>query len=251
MGYSRKSFSDYLLKTRVVFDNLEKLPELKTVLLEFGYDDARIQVGAALRTTAETLFQEHLEKRQLWQSMTATLNEKLDEAYKVFTAYVQWLRKELTGDPQSIAVLGLKGPRERRGGRFVDQSTNFYSTAINDPVLLAKLQTFGLTLEKLQAGLDLVNAYSTVYSEYKEVKGDCQRLVVDRDNAFKVLRLWMAAFVAAGRVAFKDNPQTLERLGIFVRNQPKSRKTDEETPQEPQEPSQDPDQETPPETGNP
>jgi hypothetical protein len=251
MGYSNKRYSDYLTKTRVVFDNIENLPDLKAQLLEFGYDDARIQVGADLRTNAEMFFQQHLEKRQLWRSMTATVREKLGEAYTVFASYTGWLRKELADDTQAIEVLGLTGPRERNGGRFVDQSTNFYTTAISDTVLQAKLLPFGLTLEKLQAGLGLVNAYNTVYSEYMEVKGDCQRLVVERDKAFKALKSWMAAFIAAGKIAFADNPQTLEMLGIFVRNQPRTRKSIAETPTEPQEPAQDPAQETPPETGNP
>jgi hypothetical protein len=229
MSYSNTYCTNYLEETRVTFDNLGKHPDFVAQITDFGYDGNRIQQGAVTRTDAESVFFKLLEKRQERAARFIEVDRKYREIYSVFSGHAKRLRKELVDDPQTLASLGMDDRLARTNAEIVVQATNFYNRVINDAGLLNNIQPFGYTLEKLQGDLAEIEAYQVLRSDYERLKGECQSLVVDRDEAFKKLRAWMAAFIATCKIVFADNLQVLEEVGIFVRNRPKPKEKVEET----------------------
>ncbi len=228
MTFSSNYYANYLEDTRITFDNLGKSPQIKEKLVGFGYDDNRIQEGVTLHARAQELFRQHLEKRQEKTAKREQLKESSKQVFKEYIDHVRRLRVELRDDAEATAALSLSGRRERGRAGFIEQAANFYNTTINNMNILEKIQRFGFSLEKLKDGLARFEGYLTLRSEVDKLEGECQRLVEERDKAFRLLKGWLAAFAVTCRVAFGDNPQILEEIGIFVRNRPKTRRKKEE-----------------------
>jgi hypothetical protein len=234
MGITSKFFSDFLEGTRVLFENLEKLPDFKTRILEFGYDDARLAEGRELRTKVEETFRLSLIAAEERNSQAKIVAQKLAVVMDEYMGYVTRLRAELAAEPELLALLGLYGRRDRAKSLVLEQVSRFFDVAANNADVFTKLQRFGVTVEKIQAANADIDAYKVELAEYERLKGVCQDLVEQRNAAFKPLRMWVTAFIASCKVAFADNKQALEQLGIFIRNRVRSASK----PQEPEEEQQ-------------
>ncbi|MCP5048915.1 MAG: hypothetical protein GY940_17220 [bacterium] len=221
MSYIKQYYPEYLEYTRVLFENLEKFPNFKTQMLAQGIDDGRIQVGIGARTGAWTSHDNYMSALNERDSQLKTVEELFDKAFGSYAGLVDRLRKEFYDDPQILAELELKGGRARTIAGFIDQSSRFYGACLTKDTIVAKLGAINITPEMIQSGKDDLEAYKTARSDFDEVKGRCQSLYATREKAFKPLRAWVALFKAAAKIAFADNLQELERLKIFVRNQPK------------------------------
>ena len=227
MGYSNTYLSNYLEDTRVTFDNLPDLPEFRAVIAQHGYDDARIQQGAGFHSQSGSAHYLFLEKRQLAKAKGKEMVTLFRAMHSVYMKHVKRLKKEFAFDQDMLYQLGLVGPRDLKRAAAVVQVTNFYETAINDAGVFGKLQPLGYTAEGLDTDFKKVKEYQTARAEYEKLSGECQELVEKRDKAFKMLRAWMAAFIATCKFAFADNLQALEKAGIFILNRPRSRKKEE------------------------
>ncbi len=222
MGITSKFFSDYLEGTRVLFENLEKLPDFKTRILDVGYDDPRLVEGRDLRTKVEESFRLYLKAAEERNSQGKIVAQKLAEVMNEYMGYVNRLRWELVAEPEMLDLLGLLGRRDRAKSLVLEQVGRFYDVAENNAQVLPRIQRLGVTVEKIQAANAGIDGYKAELAEYERLKGVCQELVERRDAEFKPLRIWVTAFVASSRVAFAENKQALEQLGIFIRNRVKS-----------------------------
>lgn len=227
--------SDYLQKTRVIFQNIGKNPQIASALSDQSFGDSRIQEGLALHGAAEQAFRVVLERRQLRNAASEDVKRKYSECYAMYYGHMDRLRKELADTPSVSQKLNLKGKRGRTIAKFIEETNHFYTTALNNVEVAAVILPFGFTPETVQAAIDELNQYQILRSEYERIAGECQKLLVDREKAFKALRRWMSALAAACRVAFADNLQTMEEIGFFVRNKakPKNGAAEPEVPTDP------------------
>lgn len=235
MTYSNQFYSSYLENTRMTFDNLPKFPDFQADIAEHGYGEVRVQLGGSLHGKFDTVIHAFLDKRQSTRAKGKEMRKKFDVVFAVYANHVRRLKKEFAGDEEVLAELKLTGPRDRRRTGFIVQATSFYNIASSNPTIFAKLQELGYTTESLTADLNGVKEYQSMRSEYNKLSGECQEMVVEREKAYKKLKAWMDAFIATCKFVYMDNLQTLEKIGIFVRNQPKQTKKEEpaQTPAEP------------------
>jgi hypothetical protein len=224
MGYSNTYLSNYLEDTRVTFDNLPNLIEFRAVVAQHGYNDARIQQGADFHSQSGSAHYLFLEKRQLTKAKGKEMVTFFRAMHSVYMRHVKRLKKEFAFDQDLLYQLGLVGPRDLKRAAAVVQATNFYETAINDPGVFSKLQPLGYTAESLDSDFSKVKEYQSARAAYEKLNGECQELVEKRDKAFKMLKAWMAAFIATCKFAFADNLQALEKAGIFILNRPRKKK---------------------------
>jgi hypothetical protein len=223
-----KRDSDYLHKTWVTFENIQKSPDIQAVLAGYGFDANRIQEGQVKHNDARQSFRLLMEKRQSWKAAGERMKAKYSEVYDEYTSHVDRLRRELLEDPEAFAALDLEGKRRLDVSGFIEQVNLFFRRSIDDPVIAAKILPFGFTPELLQAGSDRLLEYQGLRVDFEKLYGECQKLKVEKDLAIRRLRVWMMALAAAARAAFAGNLQTLEEIGIFVRNSRKTAKVEEE-----------------------
>ncbi|MCP5105774.1 MAG: hypothetical protein GY950_20470 [bacterium] len=95
------------------------------------------------------------------------------------------------------------------------------------------MERFGVTPEKMQAGLDLFEAIKES-NDYQELaKGESQKSTYRRNEVFERLFDWYGEFKIAARNAFEDDdPQELETMGILDRYPRPKRKKKPPVPEE-------------------
>ncbi len=224
MRFTNKTLGNYLEETRWIFANLDNSPDIKLKLVDEGYDDTRIQVGKQLHQEAQVLYRAYLEKQQERSAAKAASSSQYGLGFKAYITHLDRIRKEFPDDVYMNTTLDLDGRRERNMNELIEGATNFYNNALNKAEVTAKLQGIGYPVALLEQDRSLIEAFLGLRGEHKRISGECQRLKVDRDSAFRKLRRWIGAFISACKAAFKDNLQTLEVLGIFVRNRFRKKK---------------------------
>lgn len=226
MRFSNKFYSNYLQITWGIFEKIKNFLDFLAVMVDYGYDDARIQQGRDLYTGLHNYHQLYLEKRQATLSKMRAFNKMFRQVFKEYANFVKRLRTELRNDLETRTVLGVKGNRERTISGFIDQATNFYNMAMKSETF-SKIQRFGFTLELLQIGLRHIGELHDFHIICESMSGECQELVEKRYQAYVKLRDWMTAFITASKVAYEGNLQTLEKLGMFILNRPRPKVEDE------------------------
>lgn len=236
MQNASKYYADYLEMTRVLFANIEKHPDIKTKIAAEGYDDPRLAEGSGLRQQFETLYRTHLEKFQDRLAAYKRVQETRDLARITYGDLVKRLRSEFLDNKEIRDELGLNGSRLTSKTGFIEQATHFYNVLTTHTNVQTSVAAIGLTPEAIGAAAATLSTYQTDLESYQDLKGQCQQLVVDRNKAFRTVRKWINTLITTLRSLFRDNPQTLEKLNIFVRNSPSKKKTvtvEEEPPTEP------------------
>lgn len=226
MRFSNTFYSNFLQVTWGIFEKIRNFPEFLAVIAEYGYDNARIEEGKALYDAFSKYHHQYLEKRQVSYSKTKALDALFRKVFKQYANFVKRLRWELKGDLETRTVLGAKGYRERTRAGFIDQATNFYNMAMKSETL-SKIERYGVSIEKLQGGLQLVREYHDFCNVCDSLRGECQELIEKRNQAYLTLRDWMTAFITSSKIAYAGNLQTLEKLGMFMLNRPRRKREDE------------------------
>ena len=226
MILTNKSIEKYLEKTRITLQTLKDDAYVKGVILSYGYTDERLDEGIVLRSEVDEAYHVLITSRGEQAKSSLFLREKFDEVSKKFSYLASIFKTAFYETPELIKELGLDGERKRRISSFIVQATNFYTNTMAKQHILDSIARFQLTPEKLQTELDKVKALQDLHKQHTNLMGDNQRLKVERDKKQAKLRRYMKQLKTVLFMLFEEeNPQILERLGIFVRNRPRP-KTD-------------------------
>ncbi len=172
---------------------------------------------------AEQAFRNMVEKRRKRKAASDKMKEQLQVISKLYSGHLNQLRGELADDEATMSELALNVKRKRSITGFIEEFNDFYNATLGTE-LAAKILPFGFTPEIAQNQLTGLRTYQTLRSQYEKIAGECQKLGIERDKAFRPLKRWMSALLATCKLAFADNLQTLEEIGFFVRNNPKPKK---------------------------
>ena len=82
---------------------------------------------------------------------------------------------------------------------------------------MSGLKEFGVTEQKLKAGLAEVKALEAANLAQEKEKGEAQAATQKRDAAMDELQDWLSDYLGIAKIALEENPQLLEGLGILQR----------------------------------
>jgi hypothetical protein len=204
-----------LLAAQVAIDNSLNDAEVQTYLAQYGYDSARLNQGKTLLAAAQQLHQKQTVEYGEQFAATTALQSAWDRANAEYMRCVKVARVALKSDRGAHQKLDLDGKRKVSISGWIVQAKQFYTNALADAAVLAKLAEFGITQEKLQAGQQLVNTVETANAAQEKEKGEAQQATLERDAALESLDDWLSDFTAIARVALEEKPQLLETLGIL------------------------------------
>jgi hypothetical protein len=97
------------------------------------------------------------------------------------------------------------------------QAQQFYTNALADQAIIAKLARYSLTQEQLLAAQALVEAVANGIVAQQSRKGLAQESKQARGTSLRALDRWMLEFIAVARIAPADQPQRLAQLGLVRR----------------------------------
>ena len=210
--------AEALEQYRVSFENVEKQPEIATIMAEFGYDETLLTEGKTLLTKTRQAFD--FNKKE---------DDETSEAYKNFTELKENLAKTYTlhrkkgkvifrKEPTTLNKLALTGSLPTAYIKWLETVKKFYTVAAADSDIQSKLVRLKITTEEINGTIQLITNLELARAEYLREKGESQDSTKSKDKAFGEIDDWMSEFYAVAKIALEDNPQLLESLGIFVRS---------------------------------
>jgi hypothetical protein len=136
--------------------------------------------------------------------------------FKIHIQDLTFARMALKGMPDLKDKLGIQRKSARSFAQRIREGRRFYLTAIEDPEIQVKFTKFNLTLDKLKSHLTLIQELETLDALQQDLRGKAQIATKERDSILKELFDWAADLITTCRIAFKNELQTLERLGIMI-----------------------------------
>jgi len=230
MILTHKKTEKYLEDTRITLQTLKDDAYVKGVILSYGYTDERLDEGIALHGEVDAIYHELITSRGEQAKSSLALKKKFDEVSKKFSYHVSIFKTAFYETPELVKELGLEGKRKRTIHTFLAQAINFYTNAMAKQHILDSIVKFDLTQERLQEELDKVKVLQDLHAQHTNLMGENQRLTVERDKKMAKLKRYMKQLKTVLFMLFEEeNPQMLERLGIFVRNRPRPKSNDNNT----------------------
>ena len=214
---STPSISAYLTAVNTALSNLQADAALHTPLAAYGYDAAAI---ADLITLYETAAATHFAQISQYAN-TYGASAAYKTAYAAAnTRYIRHLTLARILYEHEVGrrlQLGLSGRRPRSHDGWLLQAEQFYVPALNNPAIQAELATVGITLASLQEVREMVEGVAAAWYNQKTAAGIAQEATRTRNAALQILRHAYSNLIAVARIAFADDLQKLERMGIVVK----------------------------------
>ncbi|MGB3779087.1 MAG: hypothetical protein WA960_12065 [Tunicatimonas sp.] len=199
-------------RTKTAVEAVLAYARLQKAMAAYGYDKKKMLEGKARWEKVEML--NHLQKKEYGESYEATDSLELAraEARQLYMRHLEVARVALKDNRGASKTLQLSGNRKRGMFGWLAQARTFYANVEGVKETLAK---FSLTEDELKQGQAMIEAvyqaHSTRRKEYSEAKQSTQ----NRDKALSELNDWMRAFVGIAKVAFANDSEALELLGLL------------------------------------
>jgi hypothetical protein len=210
--------AETLEQYRVSLDNVENQSEIASIMAEFGYETETIAEGKTLLAETRQAFDlnktEDDETSAAYKSYS-TLKDNLAETYSLHRKKAKVIFRN---DSLTMDKLAVSGSLPKAYIKWLETTKKFYSVAIADPEIQAKLARLKIAVEDLTAGGTLITDLESARGEYLREKGESQDATKAKDAAFAKIDDWMSEFYAVAKIALEDNPQLLESLGKLVRS---------------------------------
>jgi hypothetical protein len=204
--------------------------QISALILPFKVDEAKFTFGFNLKNTAYDWEIKQIKLHGQQYRAKKKFEKLFDETNEIYQEHLRFIRLYFEDDPEKLKELGAYEKRIRDTNGWLKQSKTCYKNFTDDPEALAGFDEFGVTLEDLQnteQKVFEVDAADKLTGIRKMKLGAAQDAVEKRDDALKELHKFMTKFKAICRIALKDHPQLLEKLGIKVYSRGYKRKKPE------------------------
>ncbi len=210
-----KEINDLLLKADVGITNALGHPPVAAMMNLYGYTPEKLGTGQSLLTSATDLHQKQTKEYGDKVAASNDLHIARTEAHFTLVNLLAISRVAFKNETGIWAKLQLHGRRKNSLSGWIAQGKLFYSNLLNDETALSQISIYGVTPEKLQAGLNLVKGVETKLAAQKMETGEAQDATKARDMAVDNLQEWYSDFISIARIALQSNPQYLEMLAII------------------------------------
>ena len=213
-----RSINTLLSQAQLAIDNALNNPQILKYLSDFGYSSVRIQQGKKLYNVAAAaqLAQQMEAGEQV--SATTVVNDAWENAKKTYSRMIKVARVAFKRNSGVAVQLDLNGTRKKSLSGWLAQANQFYQNALGDRTILSGLKEFGMTEQKLKAGLAELTVVEQANLAQEKEKGEAQAATQTRDTALDELQDWLSDYLAIAKVAMEEEPQLLEGMGILVRS---------------------------------
>ncbi len=199
-------------RTKTAVEAVLAYARLQKALAAYGYDKKNMLEGKARWEKVEML--NHLQKKEYGESYEATDSLELarSEARQLYLRHLEVARVALKDNRGASKTLQLSGARKRGMFGWLAQARTFYANVAGVQETLAK---FSLTEDELKQGQAMIEAVYQAHSARRKEFSEAKQATQNRDQALEALNDWTRAFVGIAKVAFANDPEALELMGLL------------------------------------
>lgn len=206
MKKKAKSLTQQISDAQVIITLAYTNDDARKRLEPYGYDEPRLKEGISLHKLADDLSYEQSQKYSQMQIEADHFRTARKAADAFYLPLLKIARIVLRTDAPAHQKLHLSGDREHGYSKWLTQVVQFYSGALETPEVLKKLNTRGITREKLEKGLALVHEVESLHLSKELKKGESIAATRRRDEAVKQLKRFVTELKAIDKIALKEHP---------------------------------------------
>lgn len=201
-----------LENSRVALHNVDTMLEVKYALIEYGYNNEKIEEGNSLYRVAKEKFDTNKDETNRERTSYDKFSELYDEVVKKYMAHRKIAKVALIEDKNVWEVLKLSGIFPNGYLPVMEVIRTFYKQAKANISIAEKLNLFKIKIEDIDAQLVLLDKVESLKAEYEKSKGRSQDATQQKNKALSELNQWMRVFYAVSKIALSDRPQLLSSL---------------------------------------
>ncbi len=205
------TIADQLNAAQLAINNSQADKEIQALVSGFGYSGKGLQAGCGLVERAQAAVQAQKLAAGAQKDATQALSEAKQAATDAYQALAKVARAAC--NPSQLTALGLSGKMPTDTAGFLSAAYTLFDNAAK----LGMLSGFGYTAEKLTAERGKVAVYDAANRKQEAAKGAAQQATREQDAALQALNEWVAQYLKIAKVALREKPQLLEKLGIAAR----------------------------------
>jgi hypothetical protein len=224
MSNPKHTQADFLQGARTLIENAIGIPEIAAVLAGYGYTQDRLMVGRRLWAEADSAAKKQALDSGSKTGSTMERDRAWEKANAAYAKALKVARVAFGDDARAIGALKLYGPRRQSLAGWLDQALTFYTNISVDSSLAAVLGRYGYDQARIAAEAALVEAVRAKAQEKTAGSGAAQASTASRDRKMRELDAWVSELRTIARVAFYEEPQELEKLGVMALNGPRRSK---------------------------
>jgi hypothetical protein len=218
----------FLESSRMLIQNSKDDEQISALILPYKVNEQKLEEGLALCTRAYKV--ENLQIKLHGQQYRAykKFEKAFAEVNEVCQIHLKFLKISFEKDTEKLKEISAYGTRSANIPNWFKQAFAFYQNTVVDEEAMAELDSYGITAEMFQENESKITEVEAAFLAHKIKLGAAQDAVVQRDDVFKELATYVKRLRAICRIALKDHPQLLEKLGIkaysegYVRAKPKT-----------------------------
>ena len=218
MTRPKKAISAQINAASVAVANAAADPEISTAMGGVGFGPQRLAIGRGLIEAASFAVSAQVAAAGAYRAASATADSFEKVSRSGVSSFGQVAAVALGDDRAALTTLGLDRPMPRAIAPFLTAVLAVYDNALGNPGLLEKLSAFGYNQERLTAERGRVLELIEARRAQEMAKGAAQQATAKQGQAMTALAREMRDFRRIARVALKDRPQLLEKLGIMARS---------------------------------
>ncbi|MCT4623854.1 MAG: hypothetical protein N4A46_09555, partial [Schleiferiaceae bacterium] len=108
--------------------------------------------------------------------------------------------------------------RKRSYSGWLSQALQFCNNLTANPAYITAMEKFGQGKDKIEAVKKQITDTQAYLEAHRSEKGEAQQATKNRDEKLDELYNWADDYKKIVRIALKDKPQLLEKLGLLVRS---------------------------------
>jgi len=213
---NRYTFEQKLQLIRASITNSLSDPVIQQAVVRYNYDQAKLQEGATLLADVEALH--YRQQTMLAGSLeqTRTVMSAQDAAEKTLKRFIGIARIAFEGQEQILDLLQANTDRKKSFAEWLETGRLFYTSALSLPSVLTEFARYSVTQQDLEAGRNQLLEADSAKNRQFSASGDSQDLTEQKMIAFGKLWDWWMDYRRIVRMALRQQPQLMEKMGITV-----------------------------------
>ncbi|MEQ9439349.1 MAG: hypothetical protein RIG62_09885 [Cyclobacteriaceae bacterium] len=207
------SYADRLERARLVIEGALANTNITKKTALYGFDRKACQQAHLLYEAAYGLQVTKDGELGAQRDTTQARRKAQQEAHQLYMMHVKIVRMAVPKEEELWKKLGLTGKRDTSLTGWLTQVNRFYQNVSQVQEVLAQ---FNVSPEALQQAQAKVEAVAAMRVDQNRTRSQSQQLREQRDAALHKLEKWVRHFRKIAEIAFEDNPQQLEALGMAV-----------------------------------
>jgi hypothetical protein len=227
MDVNPKKIITLIGDSSVGFTNAKDNEIILSQISEKGYSTSKMDDLLGLNSKTDQKFHDfgvkHGERIQATLDLEAKLTEEMNHY-----ANDRKLAFHIFGSEADIGIrnqLGIDMILKKNFNGFIEQAQQFYETILKKKEILARLDEFAMTAEKVQERLNGLTAVRVLNDVQEAKKGAAAIARKERTEAYQELRIAWGKFKTVCLIKFEKNQEHLKMLNI----RPPAARTKKET----------------------